>query len=150
LPVDGMTNERLASFRTLCAPGRPHLLVTARRARALGLDAAGPTGLAIGDLHNAAAIFSLAAEAQVTRRLEVVAVSETAPAAIELAKLAQLLPALLVGDGRTAAVGVDDPPLVRVAADTGAPFRRAAIPSLAVGAGTAIPLNGAHPALVVA
>src|SRR5262249_39137684 len=50
LPVDGMTDERLASFRTLCAPGRPHLLVTARRARALGLDAAGPTGLAIGDL----------------------------------------------------------------------------------------------------
>jgi len=149
LPVDGMTDERLASFRTLCAPGRPHLLVTARRARALGLDAAGPTGLAIGDLHNAAAIFSLAAEAQVTRRLEVVAVSETAPAAIELAKLAQLLPALLVGDGRTAAVGADDPPLVRVAADAVAQFRRAAIESLAVVAETAIPLNGGLPARFV-
>src|SRR5262249_60159172 len=105
LPVDGMADLGVASFRRWGAPGRPHLLVTARRARAVGLDAAGPTGLAIGDLHNAAAIFSLAAEAQVTRRLEVVAVSETAPAAIELAKLAQLLPALLVGDGRAAAVG---------------------------------------------
>src|SRR5262249_39765750 len=128
LPVDGMTDERLASFRTLCAPGRPHLLVTARRARALGLDAAGPTGLAIGDLHNAAAIFSLAAEAQVTRRLEVVAVSETAPAAIELAKLAQLLPALLVGDGRTAAGGANDPPPVRGAANPAAPCPRPSAP----------------------
>ena len=142
VPVDGMTDQGLASFRTLCAPGRPRLLVTARRARALGLDAAGPTGLAIGDLHNAAAIFALAAEAQVTRHLEFVAVSKTAPAAIELAKLAQLLPALLVGDGRTATVDASDPPLVSVAADAVAQFRHAAIESLAVVAETAIPLNG--------
>jgi len=142
LPVDGMTDQGLASFRTLCAPGRPRLLVTARRARALGLDAAGPTGLAIGDLHDAAAIFALAAEAQVTRHLEVVAVSETAPAAIELAKLAQLLPALLVGDGRTARIDASDPPLVSVAADAVAQFRHAAIETLAVVAETAIPLNG--------
>ena len=59
--------------------------------------ASGPTGLAIGDLHNAAAIFSLAADTQVTRHLDVVPAGETAPAAIELAKLAQRLPALLVG-----------------------------------------------------
>jgi GTP cyclohydrolase II len=149
LPVDGMTGQGLASFRTLCAPGRPHLLVTARRARALGLDAVGPTGLAIGDLHDAAAIFSLAAEAQVTRHLEVVPVSATAPAAIELAKLAQLLPALLVGNGRMAAVDAHDPPLVSVAADAVAQFRRAAIKSLAVVAETAIPLNGGIPARFV-
>src|SRR5262244_477028 len=99
LPVDGMTDERLASFRLLCAPERPHLLVTARRARALGLDRDAPTGLAIGDLHDAAAIFSLAADAQVTRRLDVVPAGETAAAAIELAKLAHRLPALLIGDG---------------------------------------------------
>jgi GTP cyclohydrolase II len=142
LPVDGMTDQGLASFRTLCAPGRPRLLVTTRRARALGLDAAGPTGLAIGDLHDAAAIFALAAEAQVTRHLEVVAVSKMAPAAIELAKLAQLLPALLVGDGRTATVDASDPPLVSVAADAVAQFRHAAIETLAVVAETAIPLNG--------
>src|SRR5262244_3584851 len=142
LPVDGMTDERLASFRTLCAPGRPHLLVTARRARALGLDAAGPTGLAIGDLHNAAAIFSLAARAQVARHLEVVAVGETAPAAIELAKLAQLLPALLVADAGTAAIDASEPPLVEVAAEAVAQFRRTASASLAVVAETAIPLNG--------
>src|SRR5499433_2416530 len=142
LPVDGMTDQGLASFRTLCAPGRPRLLVTARRARALGLDAAGPTGLAIGDLHNAAAIFSLAARAQVARHLEVVAVGETAPAAIELAKLAQLLPALLAADASAAAIDASEPPLVEVAAEAVAQFRRTASASLAVVAETAIPLNG--------
>jgi hypothetical protein len=35
LPVDGMTDEGLASFRLLCAPARPYLLVTGRRSRAL-------------------------------------------------------------------------------------------------------------------
>ena len=149
LPVDGMSDQRLAAFRLLCAPGRPHLLVTARRARALGLDAAGPTGLAIGDLHDAAAIFSLAARAQVARHLEVVGVAETAPAAIELAKLAQLLPALLVADASTAAVDANEPPLVEVAAEAVAQFQRTAIASLAVVAETAIPLNGGIPARFV-
>ena len=149
LPVDGMSDQRLAAFRLLCAPGRPHLLVTARRARALGLDAAGPTGLAIRDLHNAAAIFSLAARAQVARQLEVVAVGETAPAAIELAKLAQLLPALLVADASTAAVDANEPPLVEVAAEAVAQFQQTAIASLAVVAETAIPLNGGIPARFV-
>jgi len=42
LPVDGMTDHGLAAFRQLSAPGRPYLLITARRARALGLSGAGP------------------------------------------------------------------------------------------------------------
>src|ERR1700687_4740248 len=58
LPVDGMTDEGLAAFRRLCSPQRPYLLVTSRRARTLGLDGTGPTGLAIGDLPTAAALFS--------------------------------------------------------------------------------------------
>jgi GTP cyclohydrolase II len=149
-PVDGMTDAALASFRLLCAPERPHLLVTARRARALGLDAGGPTALAIGDLLNAAAIFSLAADAQVSRHLDVVpAAGMAAGAAIELAKLAQRLPALLVGDGRTAAVDACDPPLMVVAAGAVAQFRRAAISSLVVAAEATIPLNGGRPARFV-
>ena len=36
LPVDGMTDQGLVAFRQLCTPARPRLLVTARRARALG------------------------------------------------------------------------------------------------------------------
>jgi len=149
LPVDGMTDEGLASFRALCAPARPHLVVTARRARALGLDRDAPTGLAIGDLHDAAAIFSLAADAQVTRRLEVVPAGETAGAAIALAKLAHRLPALLVGDGRAPAVSSCDPPLMTVAAGTVAQFRQAAIERVEVAAEATIPLNGGSPARFV-
>jgi len=149
LPVDGMTDDGFASFRRLCAPGRPHLLITSRRARALGLDAAGPTALAVGDLHDRAAIFSLAADAQVSRHLEVVAAGETAPAAIELAKLAQLLPALLVCKRGAEAANASELPLVTVAADAVAQFRRSAIESLAVVAETAIPLNGKIPARFV-
>src|SRR5712692_9390723 len=92
LPVDGMTREQLASFGLLCAPAKPYLLVTARRARALGLDATGPLGLAINAYDTASDILSYAADTQVTRRFDVVPVGNTAGAAIELAKLAQRLP----------------------------------------------------------
>lgn len=149
LPVDGLTDERLAGFKLLCAPGRPRLLITSRRARALGLEGAGPTGLALGDLHDAAAIFSLAADAQVVRRLDVVPVGDAAPAAIELAKLAQRLPALLVGDAGAAGVDGCDLPLMVVDADAVAQFRQAIIESLAVVAEATIPLSSGFPARFV-
>jgi GTP cyclohydrolase II len=149
LPVDGMTDAGLLSFRLLCAPLRPYLLVTARRARALELKGTGPTGLALGDLHDRAAIFSLAADAQVSRRLDVVPAGAAAAAAIELAKLAQLLPALLVCEATTEAANASEVPLVTVAADAVAQFRRTAIASLAVVAEAAIPLNGRIPARFV-
>jgi GTP cyclohydrolase II len=150
LPVDGITDEGIAGFRLLSAPTRPYLLVTARRARALGLEgAAGPTGLAIGDLHDAAALYALAADTQPARRLDVATVGGTAPAAIELAKLAQRLPALIVGDGRAAGASACDPPLIEVDADAVAQFRRAAIDSVEIASEATIPLNGGSPARFV-
>ncbi len=107
------------------------------------------TGLALGDLYDRAAIFSLAADAQVTRRLDVVPAGAAAAAAIELAKLAQLLPALLVCAATTEAANVSGVPLVTVAADAVAQFRRTAIESLAVVAEAAIPLTGGIPARFV-
>jgi GTP cyclohydrolase II len=148
LPVDGMTDDGLAAFRAMCAPARPHLLITARRARALGL-AGGSTAVAIGDLHDAEAIFALAADAQVARRLEVVPAGDTAGAAIELAKLAQRLPALLVGDAGAAGVRACNPPLMVVAAGAVAQFRQAIVASLAVVAEATIPLNEGFPARFV-
>jgi GTP cyclohydrolase II len=148
LPVDGMTDGGLAAFKKLCSPEQPYLLVTARRARTLGLDGVGPYGLAIGDLHNAAAIFSLAADRKHTRRLEVVPAGQNAGAAIELAKLAQRLPALLVGTDVRAA-RANDPPLMSVACEAVSLFRRAAIESLAIAAEATIPLNGGFPARFV-
>ncbi|HEY6995157.1 MAG TPA: GTP cyclohydrolase II [Xanthobacteraceae bacterium] len=149
MPIDGLTDEGLAAFRLICAPGRPHLLVTARRARALGLPGAGAMALAIGDLYRAGAVFSLAADARVTRHLDGVPAGETAGAAIALAKLAQRLPALLVGDASAVGVRMCDPPLMIVVADAVAQFRRAIVESLAAVAEATIPLNSGFPARFV-
>ena len=78
--------------------GSAHLVITARRAATLGLDVAGPVGLALGERETAASILSLVADAQVERSLDIVPAGANAGAAIELAKLAQRLPALLVAD----------------------------------------------------
>src|SRR4029450_8149552 len=60
LPVDGMTEAMLAAFRLLSRPVRPFLLVPARRARAMGVEASGPTGIALPDFCSADELFSLA------------------------------------------------------------------------------------------
>ena len=52
LPIDGMTDARLAAFRQLCAPSQVHVVVTASRARALGLEATGPVGLVLPENAN--------------------------------------------------------------------------------------------------
>jgi len=140
-PVDGMTDASLAAFRQLCSPTRPYLLVTSRRARLLGIDCDGPSGLAIGDLHSAAAIFSIAADSRRTRQVEVATAGPNAEAAIALAKLALRLPALLVAPA-TDAAHANDPPLVTVAAEAVSLFRQAAIESLAIVSEANIPLNG--------
>src|SRR6266568_9432823 len=47
LPVDGMTDTRLAAFRHLCAPVEPHLVITERRAQALGVPSTDAIGLEV-------------------------------------------------------------------------------------------------------
>ena len=147
LPVDGLDEARLAFFRRLCAPARPHLVITAPRARVLGIEAAGPVGLAIGDGVGAAAILSVVAEAPVEHSFAIVPAGAAAQAAVELAKLAQRLPALLVAEGTETASC--EPPLVTVSADAVGEFRQAAIASLAVAAEASVPLNGGLPARFV-
>ena len=147
LPVDGLTDAGLSAFRQLCRPARPYLLITARRARTLGLDAM-PVGLAIGDLYDTAAIVSLAADRRNARRLETVPAGACAHAGIELAKLAHRLPALLTAPAGAAA-GASEPPLIRVCAQAVTRFRRTAIESIAIAAETTIPINGGSPARFV-
>jgi len=149
LPVDGLSDDSLALFKQTCAPERPYLLVTARRARALGLDGRGPTGLALGDLHDAEGIFSLAAERRPQRHIDAVPVGENAAAAIELAKLAQRLPALLVGPGARSRLHMSGLSLIIVPTDEISTFRRNATASVAVVTETNIPLHGGFPARFV-
>jgi GTP cyclohydrolase II len=142
LPVDGMSDDQLAAFRQLCAPASLRLVVTGRRASSLGLAAAAPIALAVNEADAAADILSLAVDAQVQRSLETNQPGRTAGAAIELAKLAQRLPALLVAPMGTAAAASCDPPLIAIAAQAVAPFREAALGTLTVASEAHVPLNG--------
>src|SRR5471032_371026 len=65
LPVEGLDAQRLAEFMTLCAPAAPRLVITARRALALGLDAATPMALQLTDAHDVDTIVALVADAKV-------------------------------------------------------------------------------------
>ena len=142
LPVDGMSDEQLAAFRQLCAPALLRLVVTERRADSLGLAAAGPVALTIDEADGAAEILALAVDAQVARSLDGVAPGPTADAAIELAKVAQRLPALLVAPIGEAAAANCEPPLITIAAQAVAPFREAALGTLTVASEAHVPLNG--------
>jgi GTP cyclohydrolase II len=140
LPVDGLDAHRLAALEALCAPFTPQLIVTARRARSLGLDAAGPVVLALPEDRDPAAIHSLVADIRVYAGMEAEPAAPSASAAIELAKLAQRLPALLIAPCDVTHLALCNPPLAVVSADAISKFRRAAIQSLAIAGESKIPL----------
>jgi GTP cyclohydrolase II len=125
MTVDGMTDEMLDAFRQLSQPARPFLLVTARRARAMGVETSDPIGIALPDLCSAGEIFSLATATQVSCQLELVPVGIGASAAIKLAKQAHRLPALLIGGGNSAALRGCEPPLMAVPAEAAEQCRSA-------------------------
>src|SRR6478672_355962 len=63
LPVDGLDDARLHGFQQLCAPAEPRLVVTARRARALGIECEGSVALKIDKSVAPETIDSLVADA---------------------------------------------------------------------------------------
>ncbi|HEV2956557.1 MAG TPA: GTP cyclohydrolase II [Xanthobacteraceae bacterium] len=148
LPVDGMSDDRLTGFRQLCAGAPLKLVITGRRASSLGLVASGPIAIAVREADRAADILSLAVDAQVERSLEASAPGAAAGPAIELAKLAQRLPALLIAP-TGAAVAASDPPLIAVGAAAVALFREAALGTLTVASEAQVPLNGGRSARFV-
>jgi GTP cyclohydrolase II len=142
LPADGLSDDMLAAFRQFCAPAEPHLVISALRALSLGLDATGAIGVAIFAADGADTIPALIAKTGIRRDLVLRDAGANADAAIELAKLAQRLPALLIAD-------VSDNPaaqtnaLIHVRAEAISQFRKAAAASLTVAAEGEVPLNGA-------
>ena len=142
LPVDGIDARRLAAFAAFAAPALPRLVITARRARALGLDVSEPVALALTGAEDVESIESLVADAHVRRALEAGPAGAPAKAAIALAKFAQRLPALLVAEAGADAYA--DPPLVSVDADSIAKFRRSVLQSLTVAGEAQVPLHGGH------
>jgi GTP cyclohydrolase II len=141
MPIDGANADRIAAFRALCHPARPQLAVTARRARALGIETAEPVLLDLDPADDSASIFALAAQAKVARRLVASPAGAAPSAAIELAKLAHKLPALLVARAESTLALAFDPPLMMVAAAAVATFRHDLVRSLVVAGEAQVPLH---------
>jgi GTP cyclohydrolase II len=151
LPVDGIDARRLAAFAAFTAPISPRLVITARRARALGLDVSEPVAIALAGTEGVETIEALVADAHVRRSLEAGPAGAPAKAAIDLAKFAQRLPALLVADADADAnaTAYVDPPLVSVDAESIARFRRSVLQSLTIASEAQVPLHGGRSARFV-
>jgi GTP cyclohydrolase II len=150
LPVDGADGERVAAFHALHAARPPRLAITARRAKALGVETAEPVLVELAATDDADSIFALAASAHVDRAVATRPAGRTAVAAIELAKLAHRLPALLVRDAEAHASAILNPPLITVDADAVTRFRREIIRSLVIAGDAQVPLeNGLSTRFVV-
>jgi GTP cyclohydrolase II len=143
LPVDGLDERRLAAFKAFAAPALPRLVITARRARALGLDGSEPVALALSGSEDIEAIEALVADVEARRPLTAEPAGAPAKAAITLAKFAQRLPALLVA-AADAGADLTDPPLISVQGDAIARFRRSVLQSLTVASEAQVPLHGGH------
>src|SRR5262249_31392800 len=130
LPVDGIDARRLAAFTTFAAPALPRLVITPRRARALGLEGSDPVAIALDGSEKVETIEALVAAVSAPRPVSAQPAGAPAKAAITLAKFAQRLPALLVAE--TDAGAYADPPLVSVDAESIARFRRSVLQSLAI------------------
>ena len=141
LPVEGLDADRLAAFWTMCEPIRPRLVITDRRARSLGLDASEPIALELAPGIDAGTILALVADAEVRHTFVVEPAGPAAEAAIDLVKLAQVLPAVLVADTKHEKVAAIEPPIVIVEAAAVARFRADAMHSLTIAGEAHVPLN---------
>src|ERR1035437_6814731 len=148
LPGDGLDAQRLAEFVALCAPVVPRLVITARRALALGLDATTPVGLNFTAGLDVDIILALVADAKIDRPIDVKAAGPAASAAIELVKLSQGLPAVLVAD--VVAGGAINHHIITVEAEAVVRFGDETTRSLAIASKASVPLNsGARADFVV-
>jgi GTP cyclohydrolase II len=143
LPVDGINDTQLSAFLRLAAPALPRLVLTARRAHAIGIDTAEPIALPLPDAINAKSIYAVAASRQASGELlDWTQADAAAVAALTLAKLAFRLPALLAVKVEKAALLGFNPPVVTIPADAVAEFRDLAIESLKVASEALVPLHG--------
>jgi GTP cyclohydrolase II len=139
LPVDGLTAAAWEAFKALCAPAALRLAVTARRARVIGLDVAGPVFITVRPDDTRDDIWSLATGLRCERRAAAEMAGEAAIRAIELAKLAQRFPALLVGDAKIVAPAMLMQ-MIAVRADALIQFRAKILDTLEIVSEARIPL----------
>jgi GTP cyclohydrolase II len=148
LPVEGLNAERLAAFVVLCAPGVPRLVITARRARALGIEAAAAISLRLSPHFDAERILAFVAGAKADCPAKTKPARASAAAAIELAKLSQALPAVLVADVSPNAIASAHH-IISVEAESVAQFRQHSIRSLGMASKASVPLRSGKRATFV-
>jgi GTP cyclohydrolase II len=141
LPVDGADREAIAAFNALCRPAAPRLAITAKRAKALNIEACGPVTIELAPGDGAEQIMALAADVLVDRPASAMPAGAAVVASIELAKLAQRLPALLIADAEAGALAMVEPPLVTVDAQAIMRFRHDVLRSLAIASDAKVPLQ---------
>jgi GTP cyclohydrolase II len=144
LPVEGLDAPRLAEFRALCGAVAPQLVITERRALALGLDASAPMALPLSAADDASAILALVGGATNHRTPAAVPASPAATAAVQLVKISQGLPAVLAADVGANTVSCEES-IVRLEADAVAGFAGNAIRSLFLASEASVPLHSGAP-----
>lgn len=141
LPVEGLTAQRLAEFVVLGAPATPRLVITQRRAVALGFDAAAPVALQLGASHSVNEILSLVADTEIACTLNATPAGTAAAAAIQLVKLSQGLPAVLAANIADADINRFGPQIITIEAAAVSNFGDDAIRSLTISSEASVPLN---------
>lgn len=140
LPVEGLNGQRLSEFLALCAPVVPQLVITERRALALGLDASTPMTLPLSARDDANTILALVIDATNDRAPAARPASRAAAAAIQLVKSSQGLPAILAAEVTAHSVTCEEN-IVRVDADAVARFADDAVNSLILASEATVPLS---------
>ena len=141
LPVEGLEKDRLTAFRALCAPIMPRLVLTGLRARSLGIDTTEPVALELAPDVDTTQILTMSAEAKSDHAFQPEPAGPAAMAAIELVKLAQVLPAVLVADTTAEISSLINPAIVNIEAGAVARFRAEATQSLTIAGEAHVPLN---------
>jgi len=148
LPVEGLDGQRLAAFMALCSPYLPRLIVTERRALALGLRAVTPMALRLAASDDARTILALVTDAKGDCDRDASPAGSEAAAAIQLVKLSHGLPAILAANVE-ADVITRGPNIIAVEADAVWHFSDEATRSLALVSEASVPLNSGTPARFV-
>ena len=141
LPVEGLDPERLAAFIALCAPAMSRLVVTNRRALALGMTATTPVALGLTGELSVDMILALVASVKIDCSVNGKAASPAATAAVELVKLSQGLPAVLIADVEAGSAIASDRNIVTVEAKAVVNFDDEIVRSLTIASKASVPLN---------
>ena len=150
LPIDGIDSSRLTVFRQLCSPHRPKLILSAPRVRWLGFQTSVPMAFTVTARTSVKQLLELVVDSEVDHAPDAEPAGLAAVAAIQLAKLAQSLPAVLASRAYRAVTAIFDPPLVTIEASAVRHCRKDIVRSLRMVGKASIPLSTGTQARFVA